>query len=72
LRGRVSDLGWAVLGPAVVVALAWWFAGQAIGLLAILVMVPFWVVGVREVLSGRAAERRGRSGHETPSREKSR
>ena len=55
---RNVDLLWAIFGPVLIVLFVWTFAGQAVGLLAVLVMTPFLVVGVRDVLSGRAAERR--------------
>ncbi len=69
---RGNDLAWAVFGPVLMVAFAWTVFGQGVGMIAVLVMLPFLIVGVRDVLSGRAAERRRRSGHDAPSFEKSR
>lgn len=51
------DLAWAVFGPLLMVVFAWTLLGETIGMIAVLVMLPFLVVGVRDVLSGRAAER---------------
>lgn len=51
------DLGWAIFGPVLMVVFAWTLLGETIGMVAVLVMVPFLVVGVRDVVSGRAAER---------------
>lgn len=58
---RITDLGWAVFGPLVAAAFIWTVFGEAIGALGVLVMVPFVVVGVREVLSGRVEARRSSS-----------
>lgn len=51
------DLAWAVFGPVLMVVFAWTLLGETIGMVSILVMAPFLVVGVRDVVSGRAAER---------------
>lgn len=51
------DLAWAVFGPILMVVFAWSLLGETIGMVAVLVMLPFLVVGVRDVVSGRAAER---------------
>lgn len=56
-----SDLFWAVFGPVLVAAFVWTVFGETIGMIAALVMVPFLVVGVREVLSGRVEARRSSS-----------
>lgn len=48
---RRSDLTWAVLGPIIIVTFVWSVFGSMIGMVSILVMVPFLVVGIREVLS---------------------
>ena len=55
---RTGDLIWAVVGPCVIVLFVWTLLGQTLGMVAVLVMLPFLVVGVRDVLSGRAEERR--------------
>ena len=54
---RSVDLLWAVFGPVLIVLFVWTLLGQAVGMIAVLVMLPFLVVGVYDVLSGRAAER---------------